>query len=312
MRPILLVNFGGPRNLDEIAPFLKALLCDPDVIRPFLPLPIHNWFFQRVARKRALKLREDYLEIGGKSPIYFDTEAIGEAISKRLNVPVYTFHRYLPQTHAAALQAIKAAGPLTVLPLFPQFSFATTGSIARVLSSCDNLHWIQSYATHPAFIQAHKKRISHCLKENGLLEEETTLLFSAHGLPQKFVDEGDPYQQQCIASCKQIAKEFSKALHLLSYQSKFGKGKWLEPATEEMAKTVPKERKNVIFIPLSFTSDHIETLFEIEKLYMPSVIEQGLNAYRCPALNQEPYWIDALIEILEEKDLQATEDLIRK
>ena len=185
----LLVNFGGPRNLDEVPFFLEALLRDRDVIRTRLPKLVHHWLFGRVARKRALKVRHDYEQIGGKSPIYFDTETLAEELRKRLGTQVLTFHRYLPETHAESLKKIEdfQGEQLVVIPLFPQFCYATTGSIARFLQlqlpSVNKLRWVKSYAGHPSFIQSYRRRIAGFLRDNGLREEETALLFSALGPP---------------------------------------------------------------------------------------------------------------------------------
>jgi len=175
----LLVNFGGPRNLEEIRPFLTALLQDRDVIRTRFPPFFHNWLFKKIARKRSKKIAHDYAAIGGRSPIYFDTEALAEKLSEKLQAQVLTFHRYLPATHAASLKAIEQvqADEIRVLPLFPQFSYATTGSIARFLGTnlccktINRLRWIKSYAAHPAFVQSYQMRIAEFLKKQGLAEE---------------------------------------------------------------------------------------------------------------------------------------------
>jgi len=316
MTKILLVNFGGPRNLDEVESFLQSLLCDRDVIRTWFPTFFHNWFFSRIARKRAAKISEDYEGIGGRSPIYFDTEALAAALSKRLDQPVHTFHRYLPATHPNSLNQLERSEEIKVLPLFPQFCYATTGSIARFFSPYfpHQLRWIKSYASHPAFIRSYQRRISDFLIEKNLKEEETILLFSAHGVPKKFIDEGDPYESECNLSYKGVMKGFPKTLGKLSYQSKFGRGEWLRPYTDETCEQIldwHEGRKSVVVVPISFTSDHIETLFEIEKLYLPLIAAKGLAAYRCPALNLEPYWIDALLEILQEPTLYDNRALIR-
>lgn len=314
MTHFLLVNFGGPRNFEEIAPFLKELLCDRDVIRTRFPDFFHNWFFSRIAKKRALKIRHDYEQIGGRSPIYFDTETLATELSKRLKAPVLTFHRYLPSTHREALEKINAAKELKVIPLFPQFCYATTGSIARFFHPGTNLRWIRSYADHPAFTKAYARRIEEFLREKELREEETVLLFSAHGVPKSFIEEGDIYESECRASYAQVMHHFPKAHSQLCYQSKFGRGEWLRPYTNEACEQIlswHEGRKNIVIVPISFTSDHIETLFEIEKLYLPILASKGLNAYRCPALNLEPYWIDALVQIAKTEDLFANEMLIR-
>jgi ferrochelatase len=307
----LLVNFGGPRSISEIEPFLKELLCDRDVVRTKFPSFIHRLIFNNVAKKRALKIAADYEEIGGCSPIYFDTEKLAEKLSAKLHAQVITFHRYLPATHASSLQKIEQAKTVTVLPLFPQFSYATTGSIARFFSQLapNKLRWIKSYAAHPAFISSYQNRIRECMK----CEEETLLLFSAHGLPAISTLEGDVYQSECELSVSKVMQAFPKAKSILSYQSKFGKGEWLRPYTNEICEEILQfQRKTVIIVPISFTSDHIETLFEIEKLYLPVIRKAGLVAYRCPALNLEDDWIDALAQIANETNLCNTQMLVRK
>lgn len=314
MSRYLLVNFGGPRDLEEIPAFLAALLTDRDVIRTKLPHFLHNWLFRRIARKRSLKIRKDYEEIGGKSPIYFDTEKLKELLSERLSSPVVTFHRYLPATHSEALRQISAHDKWVVLPLFPQFSYATTGSIARFFSAQpQKFLWIRSYAAHPAFIAAYKKRLAAFLQEQNLSQSDVFLLFSAHGLPRQFVDEGDPYEQECLGSYEAVMRAFPQVPSILCYQSKFGRGEWLRPYTNEVCEGILKHhtgKKHVVVVPISFTSDHIETQFEIEELYLPLIRAKELEAYRCPALNLEPYWVDALVEILKEPDLTPNHSLI--
>ena len=306
----LLVNFGGPRYKQEIAPFLTELLQDRDVIRTRLPRFLHNWIFARVARKRAVKIAHDYDLIGGRSPIYFDTEAIADSLRAKTGNEVITFHRYLPATHAMSLRKVEAckSDSILVLPLFPQYCSATTGSIARFLSTYlspaaqKKLRWIRSYADHPAFIASYQRRIRDTLAGLKLKEEETALLFSAHGVPQSFIDTGDIYQAECERSFEAVKKAFPKALCRLSYQSKFGPGEWIRPYTDESCQKAPnwiQGRPNIVVVPLSFTSDHIETLFEIEHLYLPMLRANGLSAHRCPALNREPYWLEALTTILQ-------------
>lgn len=319
----VLVNFGGPRHLGEIASFLEELLCDKDVIPSKLPALAHDWLFKRIARKRALKIRHDYEMIGGKSPIYFDTEAIAQKLAEKLKAPVLTFHRYLKATHEESLKRIAEmeADEIRVLPLFPQFCYATTGSIARFfsdrlpLATVNKLRWVHSYATHPAFIRCWRKKVADFLDANRLKEEETILLFSAHGVPQSFIDKGDLYESECNSSFKEVLKGFPNALGRLSYQSKFGPEEWIKPYTDETCGKIlewGEGRKNGVIVPITFTSDHIETLFEIEQQYIPLIREKGLNALRCPALNLEPYWIDALAEIYQQDRLTNNQMLIRR
>ncbi len=322
MKTILLVNFGGPRSLQEVEPFLTALLSDQEVIRTPLPHFIHTLIFSAVAKKRARLVTHDYAEIGGKSPIFDDTQAIAKQLSEITGISTLTFHRYIPKTHPEFIETIaKIQNPIAVFPLFPQFSYATTGSIAKWFwdhlpkSVVERLQWVRSYCSHSSYVSCSQKLIREFLEAHHLKEEESLLFFSAHGLPQSFIDTGDIYESECELSFQEVARAFPKAKSLLAYQSKFGKGKWLEPATNQRCEQIlsyNENRKNILFIPLSFTSDHIETLFEIEKLYLPIIRGKGLNAFRTPALNRRDDWIQAIAQILEEGRFCATVDLLRR
>lgn len=320
---LILANFGGPRSLSEIEPFLIELLTDQDVIRTPLPRFFERWFFKRVAIKRAGKISHDYAYIGGKSPIFEDTQALADKIQEHTKRPVITFHRYLPETHSSFLHQIEMLGdnPITILPLYPQFSYATTGSVARFFSEhlpssvTQQMQWIPSYAAHSSYVEAMQNCIRDFLQRHQLKEEKTFLFFSAHGLPQSFVDQGDPYQAECYSSYEAIRKAFPQALSLLAFQSKFGPGEWLRPYTSELSEnpnTWNQGRENIVFVPLSFTTDHLETLFEIEETYLPNIRKKRLNAYRCPALNRRSDWVQALIALLQSSTRSSNDALIRR
>lgn len=315
---LLFASFGGPRNLDEIAPFLKELLTDPDVIRTPFPYFAQKWFFTRIAKKRAEKIKADYTRIGGRSPIYADTEELAKQVGEKLKIKSLAFHRYLPATHDAFLEEMRAFkdAEIIVFPLFPQFSYATTGSIARFFLKklpqiADKMRWVASFPTHPAYVSAMQRKLREFLEEREIKEEKSILLFSAHGLPKKFIEEGDLYEKECVSSYHAIAQGFPKAEKILAYQSKFGRGEWLTPATEEICRTLPKTDKQVVVIPLAFLSDHIETLFEIEEQYLPLLRTRGISAHRCPALNLRPDWIAAIGTILQDTPSCTTRSLVR-
>lgn len=308
--------------MEEIPSFLTELLTDGDVIRTSFPRFFEKWFFKRVARQRAGIIAHDYKLIGGKSPIFEDTESIAREIRSRLNLPVITFHRYLTKTHVETFRQMKesSSDEFIVFPLFPQFSFATTGSIARFFEEnldeniLSRMRWIKSYPTHTGYVSAMQTVIADYLKKEELEEKDVVLFFSAHGLPQEFVDEGDPYERECHQTFDAIRKGFPSAHSLIAFQSKFGPGEWLRPYTSEMCeipKTWNQGRRNVVFIPLSFTSDHIETLFEIEYQYLPAIRAQGLEAFRCPAMNLRQDWLDAIAQILQEPFYTRNEHLVR-
>ncbi|MBS0603484.1 MAG: ferrochelatase [Verrucomicrobia bacterium] len=320
----LLVNFGGPRDLNEIEEFLISLLTDQEVIRTPFPAFFHKLLFTRVAKKRSKKIAPDYELIGGKSPIYEDTEAVAERVGKRLNAEVITFHRYLPKTHAAfikKLESLRDVQRIRVFPMFPQFSYATTGSIALWFSkhlsavTVDKLQWIKSYPGQDSYIDSMDRCLRDFLNEKGLKEEETVLLFSAHGLPQRFICTGDDYEKECRLSFQRLSERFPGALARLSFQSQFGKEPWIRPYTAEVCERMSEwseGRKNAVVIPLSFTSDHIETLYEIEELYIGSIRKSGMQAYRCPALNRREDWINTVAKLFQDSEGMVNAKLIRK
>jgi ferrochelatase len=320
----LLVNFGGPRDLTEIEEFLIELLTDQEVIRTPFPPFFHKLLFTRVAKKRSKKIAPDYASIGGRSPIFKDTEELARSAGKILHTDVLTFHRYLPKTHAPFLErmeSLRDVEQIRVVPMFPQFSYATTGSIAlwfaKHLSQeiLDKIGWIKSYPGHHSYISAMEKCLRDLLREKGLLEEETVLLFSAHGLPQQFICTGDVYEEECLLSFDLLKSRFPSALCRLSYQSQFGKEEWIRPYTAEVCEKISdwiEGRKNVVVVPLSFTSDHIETLYEIEELYVGLIRKRGLNACRCPALNLREDWVQTVAELFNTPQVLANPMLIRR
>lgn len=165
------------------------------------------------------------------------------------------------------------------------------------------LRWIKSYPTHPAYISVMQTMIRECLVDNQLEEEETILLFSAHGLPASFIQTGDIYLSECQATFEALMAGFPKAFGRLSFQSKFGPGEWIRPYTIDCVENIgqwAEGRKQVIVVPIAFTSDHIETLFEVEQQYLPPIRAQGFGAYRMAAMNRRRDWIEAIGTILHE------------
>jgi ferrochelatase len=323
-RAYLLVNFGGPRDFNEIEEFLIELLTDQEVLRTPFPTFLHRILFTRVAKKRTKQVTPDYVLIGGKSPIFEDTEAIAEKVGQKIGDEVIVFHRYLPKTHAKFIKKIESlhdVEKIRVFPMFPQFSYATTGSIAlwfkaRLPSSIVNkFSWVKSYPNEPSYLYAFERCLRDFILEKRLREEETVLLFSAHGLPQKFINTGDTYESECELSFAQLKRRFPKTLAKLSYQSQFGKEEWIRPYTADACGTIDEwgqGRKNCVVVPLSFTSDHIETLYEIQELYLPLIRKAGMRAYRCPALNRREEWVTSIVELFRGQQEVKNPMLVRK
>ena len=301
--------------------FLISLFRDQEVLRTRLPKWLHNCIFTALAKKRARKSIFDYAQIGGKSPIYEDTEAIAAHVSTLLKAPVLTFHRYLPKTHAPFIEKMRTFAKeetIRIFPLFAQFSYATTGSIATWFTRhldkeiVQRMRWIRSYPDHEGYLKAFESVIRDSIKS--LSEKSTLLLFSAHGLPQEFIQTGDSYVEECQRTFELLGLRFGNYSSLLCYQSQLGKKEWTRPYTLEVCHELARTKKyeNVVIIPLSFTSDHIETLFEIQELYLPILHAAQIHAVRCCALNQHPEWLKAILEIIEKADSVPTHALLRK
>jgi ferrochelatase len=317
---VLLLNLGGPGTLEEVEPFLVNLFSDREIIELPLGALWQPLFARLIARLRGPAVRRNYASIGGGSPQLALTRAQGEALEARLNragadVSVFVAMRYWQPSTEQALESMAEAGieRIVTLPLYPQYSRATTGSsdgqLARLLAS---ERWrgrfevsaIRSYAGHPLYLEALAETI-RC----GLLafapevRDEVVILFSAHGLPQRFVDRGDPYVVET-----EITRAGVTALlrlpnrQLLGYQSRTGPVRWTAPGTDAQLDALARSGvRRVLVVPLSFVSDHIETLYEVDQLFSERARRAGIQEYRrSPALNLRPSFILALAGLVEE------------
>lgn len=306
---VLLLQMGGPDSLDAVEPFLLNLFSDREIIKlgpAFLQPVLARW----IARRRAPKVEAQYEKIGGRSPIRELTSAQARALEKRLGDPFRCFPamRYWRPSTIEALAAVKKAGlsRIVALPLYPHYSRATTGSsvneLRRVLALSRvafDVSYIESFHDHSCYIEALVRTI-----EEGISffsgEEDLTLLFSAHSLPVSFIESGDPYLSQLEETVRLVMDRFPGVRHDLAFQSKAGPVKWLEPATEEtIARLAASGCQNLLVVPVSFVSDHIETLYEIDITYAALAREQGIvNFRRAPSLNTSPLFIDCLADLV--------------
>ncbi len=313
---VLLLNLGGPEKPEDVRPFLYNLFSDPEIIRlPFVwmqkPLA---WL---ISNLRAKKSQNNYLEIGGGSPLRQITEAQAEALRNKLtengeDFKVYIGMRYWhPFTEEAIAEITKdKIEKLVVLPLYPQFSISTSGSSFRVLeemwqsnAQLKNIEYtlIPSWYDHQGYLQAMADLIAQELEqfEN---KDNVTIFFSAHGVPVSYVQEaGDPYQNHIEQCTKLIMETLNRPNpYQLAYQSKVGPVEWLQPYTEDaLAELGEKGIKDLLVVPISFVSEHIETLQEIDIEYRELAQEAGINNFqRVPALNTHPIFINALKDIV--------------
>lgn len=322
---IVMMNLGGPKNLDEVQPFLLKLFADKEIIQ----LPVQKWLGPFIAKKRTPSVQENYQDIGGGSPILKWTELQGEGMCKRLDdlspdtAPhkFYVAFRYINPFSEDALTKMKADGVKRAVAFtqYPQFSCATTGSslnelwrAARRVDLDQEFKWsvIDRWFAHPKFIEAMTKTVQDGLAQFSEQEQEDVLIvFSAHSLPMSIINRGDAYPQEIGASVHEVMKQLNFGYeYLLSYQSEVGPVPWLGPSTEEVIKELGhKKRRNVLVVGIAFTSDHIETLHELDIEYGELAQEVGITNYkRAPAFNGEVLFQDALAAIVHEH-LQSTE-----
>ncbi len=316
---IVMMNLGGPKDLDAVQPFLLELFEDREIIQ----LPVQRYLGPFIARRRTPKIREHYAEIGGGSPILRWTEEQGRGMCARLDerspetAPhrFYVAFRYTDPTSEDALKQMHDDGVKRAIAFtqYPQFSCSTTGSslnelwrAAKRLQLHEAFEWsvIDRWPTHERFIEA----MSHTVEEGlaGFEEAErddVVILFSAHSLPLSVINRGDAYPAEIGASVHEVMKRLDYAFeYLLAYQSDVGPVPWLGPSTEEVLKQLgAKRRKNVLVVGIAFTSDHIETLHELDIEYGEVAHAAGIVNYRrASALNGLPLFQDALAEIVHE------------
>ncbi|MCL4457427.1 MAG: ferrochelatase [Nitrospirae bacterium] len=293
---------GGPDSLDAVKPFLQNLFSDRDIIR-LGPSFLQKTIASIIINKRLKSVMEAYSLIGGKSPLTDITAAQAKALEKLLpHVKVYVGMRYWhPFIESAVDHALKdGADRILGLSLYPHYSIATTGSSIKKFEEIIKKYHVDhfcvtSWFNHPLYINALVEKIQHGLRA---FDKKPVVLFSAHSLPKKFIDKGDPYVNEINGTIQAITKKLDIEWRL-SYQSKTGPVKWLEPTTEHMLHELADEGvKDLLVVPISFVSDHIETLYEIDMLYKDIAQDLGINLKRVESLNTSPKFIEALKDIV--------------
>jgi protoporphyrin/coproporphyrin ferrochelatase len=303
---VLLFNLGGPKNPEDVKPFLYNLFRDKRIID--LPFGIRQGVASMIASRRAPEARKNYAHMGGGSPILRETEAQGQALeayinghTKGLETRVFIGMRYWHPFIEQAAADIAAWRPdeVVLLPLYPQFSSTTTltavEAFRKAYKGNAKVSEVCCYAHNDHFIKAHADLIRARLKavKN---RQDYRLLFSAHGLPEKIVKQGDPYQSQVEATVARVMSMLNVPVeHVICYQSRVGPLKWIGPSTDETIRQAGRDGKNVIVVPIAFVSEHIETLVELDIEYGHLAKDAGIADYiRIPALGVDENYIKAL------------------
>lgn len=314
---VLLFNLGGPETLDDVRPFLFNLFSDPDIIR--LPWRALQKPLAWLISKQRHKLSRGYYEkIGGGSPLRRITEeqarALEQALAHRnITAQAYVGMRYWQPFLEDAIEAIRRdkIDHLIVLPLYPQFSISTTGSSLNRMNAlieanggaAQQVSVIENWHNDVGYLDALTATIAEELA--GFPDQDraaTHVVFSAHSVPVRYIDQGDPYLDQIKETVGSVMNRLGEDRpHSLSFQSKVGPVKWLRPSTDETIRKLASESvSQVLLVPVSFVSEHIETLYELDILYRHVAEEVGIAHYRrVPALNCRSDFIEALASLVE-------------
>ena len=313
-KAVILFNLGGPDKLENVEPFLFNLFNDPAILN--LPTFLRYPLAKLIANRRAPTAKKIYQELGGSSPILKLTEEQASALESKLNEDdngsKYKCFIVMRCWHPRAENVVKEVidyGPdeIILMPLYPQYSAATSGSsINEWQNICKKNNFevktctLCCYPTDNNFIQAHKDEILKKIKNL----DNFKLIFSAHGLPEKNIKKGDPYQWQVEQSVDRIVK----SLHIknldwiLSYQSRVGPLKWIGPSTEDIIVENSKLGKQIVLVPIAFVSEHSETLVELDIEYKELADKNGCKNYlRVPALGKNENYIKAMSNLIINK-----------
>ena len=308
-KAIILFNLGGPDKLENVEPFLFNLFNDPAILN--LPTFLRYPLAKLISNRRAPVAKKIYQEIGGSSPILKLTKEQSGALEIKLNQSQaedeYKCFIVMRCWHPRAYEVIKdvqlfAPDEVILMPLYPQYSAATSGSsIKEWKDVCKKNNYdiktstICCYPTDQNFINAHTEEIIKKIKDL----KNFKLIFSAHGLPEKNIKKGDPYQWQVEQSVKKIVEslDIENLDWILSYQSRVGPLKWIGPSTENMIIENSKIGKHIVLVPIAFVSEHSETLVELDIEYKEIADANGCKNYtRVPALGINENFIKAMSE----------------
>ena len=323
---VVLFQLGGPDSLEAVEPFLFNLFCDPDIIDfPFARLA-RQPLARLIAATRARHVSRHYAEIGGRSPIIEFTRRQAHALEADLrrdfDARVVVAMRYWHPFTQEAIGEMEAHAPqhVILLPLYPQYSRTTTGSSLNEWKRRfqpngwnPHLHVITGFHEDAGYLDALAANVDRAMA--GFDQpEHVDMVFSAHSVPISVIEAGDPYQQQIERTVELVCQRGRWAARRhLCYQSKVGASKWLQPSMHATLKRLADAgSRRVLVIPISFVSDHVETLHEIDIEHRAQALRLGISDFRMvPGLNDSPQFIRALSELVRAPVAQSAASAAR-
>ncbi|NOR50416.1 MAG: ferrochelatase [Desulfuromonadales bacterium] len=311
---LVLLNMGGPDSLRAVRPFLYNLFSDRDLIQLPAGALLQKPFAFMISVLRAPKVRLNYASIGGKSPLLEWTDKQAKGVARELGEKVKPFvaMRYSKPRAEETLRKMKQDGieQAVVLSMYPHYTTATTGSsikdfeaaAARIYPEL-NYSVISEWYDWPAYLDTLANRIREGLEKfHELVRDEVPILFSAHALPQKFIDDGDPYLDHVMCTVRGVMERFEERPWRLGFQSRTGPVQWMEPDTLDVLDQLGEEQApGALIVPISFVSDHIETLQEIDYEMRMHAEAVGLPRFeRSPSLNDQQDFLQALAALIRD------------
>jgi len=308
---IVVLNLGGPDRLEAVKPFLFNLFYDPAITEMAAPF---RWLFAKLlTAKREKAVQANYALMGGKTPLLAETRAQMEALEAALadqgELRCFMAMRYWHPLSEETVAEVAAWRPdrILLLPLYPQYSAATTGSsldawrhAARAAGLDTPTRTLCCYPLEPGFVRAHATLIREAWPK-AQAAGRPRLLFSAHGLPEAFIKKGDPYQWQIEQTCAAVAEALAIADldWQICYQSRVGPQTWIGPYTDKEVERAGADGVPLVLCPIAFVSEHIETLVEMDDEYAALAARSGVPTYvRVPTLSAHSEFIEALATLV--------------
>ncbi|MBI2264515.1 MAG: ferrochelatase [Armatimonadetes bacterium] len=314
---VLLMNLGGPPDLAAVPKFMYALFCDRQIIQfPGGPL-LQKPFAWLLTRLRTRKVQAQYASIGGGSPLLRWTSIQARLLEERLNGEggsgvgdQGSGIRALERRFKVGIAMRYHHPRASEVTLYPQYSTATTGSSIRDLDRASlgpakdfQITYIDRYHNHPLYLDALAARVKEGLAAMAdEFRDETVLLFSAHGLPKRLIEKGDPYVDQVKSTMEGVLSRLHRPYeHCLGFQSRVGPIEWIGPETSDLIRKLAESGKRaVLAVPVAFVSDHIETLHEIDQVYSKLARDAGISCFRrSPSINDSRLFADALADLVK-------------